>query len=444
MSNRFIICFIVAFTLLASNKTIQAQNYTSYLSGSTTDVQTIPHGGVCLMGGATENDSAMFWFLKRAQGGDILVLRASGSDGYNSYMYNDFPLSLNSVESIVFHDSTAAYEPYIHQRIAQAEAIWFAGGNQWNYMNYWKNTPIDSLFKLAVQRNVVFGGTSAGMAILGGVIFTAENGSISTVEALSNPYHSKLTLSDSALIPLSFLEDVITDTHYDNPDRRGRHLTFLARLLKDRGSVFKGIACEEYTAVCIDTLGLARVFGDYPAYNDFAFFVQPNCELAQMIPEQCLPNTPLTWDLNQQSVKACKIPGTPDGKYFFDLRDWESDSGGLWLDWSALNGQFNEQTGSPIHCSSGLGDESLWTNMQIYPNPTQNQIYIYWASNETITLNFALYNNLGMRVFESELMLSFGQRLIDLPSNLPSGWYSLKVHELKSPYQVAFKIIIQR
>ena len=37
------------------------------------------------MGGASENDAAMAWFLERAGGGDVLVLRASGSDGYNDY-----------------------------------------------------------------------------------------------------------------------------------------------------------------------------------------------------------------------------------------------------------------------------------------------------------------------------------------------------------------------
>jgi hypothetical protein len=62
-----------------------SQDYTSYKIGNTTDLVTNPSGGVCLMGGATEDDNAMRWFLQRANGGDIVVLRASGSDGYNTY-----------------------------------------------------------------------------------------------------------------------------------------------------------------------------------------------------------------------------------------------------------------------------------------------------------------------------------------------------------------------
>lgn len=41
------------------------------------------------MGGATEHDKAMRWFLREANEGDIVVLRASGIDGYNDYFYSE-------------------------------------------------------------------------------------------------------------------------------------------------------------------------------------------------------------------------------------------------------------------------------------------------------------------------------------------------------------------
>lgn len=44
------------------------QSYTSYFTGDTTNVNTNPIGGTCLMGGNTENDEAMKWFLQRADG----------------------------------------------------------------------------------------------------------------------------------------------------------------------------------------------------------------------------------------------------------------------------------------------------------------------------------------------------------------------------------------
>ena len=112
--------YLFLLTLLGSAG-LAAQSYTSYFSGNETDAQTQPQGGVCMMGGATEHDNAMRWFLQRADGGDVLVLRASGADGYNSYLYSELGETVNSVETIVFNNASAATEPYVQQAIQQAE-----------------------------------------------------------------------------------------------------------------------------------------------------------------------------------------------------------------------------------------------------------------------------------------------------------------------------------
>ena len=133
------------------------------------------------MGGAGENDQAMIWFLQRANGGDVLVLRASGSDGYNDYMYSELGVTVNSVETIVFNDWTAASEPYVLNKIQQAEAIWFAGGDQWDYVSYWRGTGVATGINDAIsERGAVVGGISAGMAIMGSIYFTAENGTVTS------------------------------------------------------------------------------------------------------------------------------------------------------------------------------------------------------------------------------------------------------------------------
>lgn len=97
------------------------------------------------MGGRTENDEAMQWFLRRANGGNVLALRASGSDGYNDYLYSDLGIPVNSVASLVFNWGAAAGAAEVAEAIIGAEAIWFAGGNQANYVNYLRGTAIDSL-----------------------------------------------------------------------------------------------------------------------------------------------------------------------------------------------------------------------------------------------------------------------------------------------------------
>jgi predicted membrane GTPase involved in stress response len=72
--------FRTLFLLLFSPAFIHGQGYTSFFSGDTADVTTEPIPGIVLAGGGGDNDQAMQWMLERADSGDVVVLRASGSD----------------------------------------------------------------------------------------------------------------------------------------------------------------------------------------------------------------------------------------------------------------------------------------------------------------------------------------------------------------------------
>jgi cyanophycinase-like exopeptidase len=396
--------------------TASAQNYDSYFTGNSTDVSTSPQGGVCLMGGATEEDEAMKWFLNRADGGDVLVLRASGADGYNDYMYSQLGVTVNSVETIVFNDASASSEVYIQQKIAQAEAIWFAGGDQWNYITYWQGNAIESAINQAIGNGAVVGGTSAGMAILGGYRFTAENGTVTSPTALANPYDNNVTIGSNPFIASgSYLENTITDTHYDNPDRKGRHVTFLARILQDSGITAKGIACDEYTAVCIDENGMARVYGQYPTYDDNAYFILPNCELTNPSPETCTAGSPLTWNHNGAAVKVYTVKGALAGTNTFDLSDWQTGVGGEWQDWSVVNGVLNEAPGVAPECSASIEETDV--SVYVYPNPTQSHFHI---EGEVTHVNLMDGNGRTVQTWEA-------QPSYQISSSLASGVYTIKV-----------------
>lgn len=362
------------------------QNYTAYRTGNSVSVVTSPLGGICLMGGATEHDEAMKWFLQRAAGGDVLVLRASGSDGYNDYLFNQLGIVSNSVESIVCHNALSANENYIHQRIEEAEAIWFAGGDQWNYISYWRNTKVDSLINDGLlNRNLVIGGTSAGMAIQGGVYYSAENGSVTSTTALSNPYDFSVTPDSTAFLKNTLLQDVITDTHYDNPDRKGRHVVFLSRMFEDYDMNSKGIACDEYTAVCIAPDGEARVFGEYPSYDDNAYFIQVNCELADPSPENCTSGQALTWNRNQQALVVYQVKGDLNGSKTFNLNDWKTGNGGTWMYWYVDNGILYESAGVEPACASLLNETALEVT-EIFPNPVSDKLYFSKLLSGSITI----------------------------------------------------------
>jgi cyanophycinase-like exopeptidase len=345
--------FLVSIFYCCAQNTILSQDFTSYFTGNLNDKDTLASGGVCMMGGATEHDEAMKWFLKRANGGDVLVLRASGSNGYNDYFYSELGIQVNSVETIVFHNQMSSFDTVVINKIKHAEAIWFAGGDQWNYISYWRNTPIDSIININIlEKNIVIGGTSAGMAILPQYYFSAENGTISSSEALANPYNPKNTVDTVQFLKIPFLENLITDTHYDNPDRKGRNVVFLAKLFTIFNKKSFGISCNEYTAVCIDNNGIASVYGDYPNYEEAAYFLQINCENSVNLPEVYEENTALSWINNQKAVKVCKLYGTNDGANTFDLNDWKSSNNGIWQDWYVENNTLHQTNSSEIICEN--------------------------------------------------------------------------------------------
>ena len=379
---------------------VQAQSYTSFFTGDTVDVNPSPDFGICLMGGATENDNAMIWFLEKANGGDVLVFRASGSDGYNDYFFSELGVTINSKETIVVNNASTATESYVLQQIANAEAIWFAGGDQYNYVSFFQDTEVATLLtNHVVQKGAAIGGTSAGMAILGDHYFSAENGTVTSQEALQNPYDTSVAIGSQDFIQLPFLEHTITDTHFDNPDRRGRSAAFLARIATDFQVRSFGIASEEFTAVCIEENGQARVFGSYPFFEDFAYFMQANCS-DNFTPENCTEGNALEWNRNGEAIKVYKVPGTEDGSNYLDLIDWETGTGGTWEDWAVINGNLQTLSGNSPDCSSLSIEDALAHTFNTFPNPFTTHIDIEVQAEAVYTL----YSIHGQPIMEGSLL----------------------------------------
>jgi cyanophycinase len=274
--------------------------------------------------------------LDRSGGGDVVVIRATGSDGYNSYLYN--LATVNSVETLIIDSRRKADDPAIEQTIRQAEALFIAGGNQDDYVSYWKGTKVESALNyLATTKKVPIGGTSAGLAILGQYYYSASAGTVYSHEALADPYNRYMAGLGGSFLQMPFMANTITDSHYNERDRQGRHFVFMARLVQDFGvgaTAVRGIGVDERTAACVDEQGIARVFGSGQVY-----FLQG----WGGAPEICQSATPLSWNRNQQAVKAYLVQGTSSGTHSFSLANWSSGSGGSWQYWWAERGDFQRQ-----------------------------------------------------------------------------------------------------
>ena len=312
---------------------------TIYTTGDPADVVSTTSFGIALIGGAdsdTPSETAAFQFLvSKSGGGDFVVLRSSGADGYNNYVYTTIG-GVNSVQTLLITSRAQADDATTESIVQNAEAIFIAGGDQANYVNYWKDTKLEAAINYAVNtRQVPIGGTSAGTAILGQFYYGATSGgSVTSAQALANPYHRDMAgIDGGSFLSVNHLTNVITDSHYGQRDRQGRHFTFMARLVKDFAVPFasvKGIGVDEATSVLVESNGSSKVYGSGNAY-----FLQGYGGT----PETCLSRTALTWNRAGQAVKAYVIPGTINGTNTFNLPTW-TGTGGTSQFWYANAGTF--------------------------------------------------------------------------------------------------------
>ncbi len=302
------------------------------LVGNAEDVSTVTVGGTALVGGGQDVDEVFHWMINKAGGGDFVVIRASGTDAYNSYIYGLGPI--NSVETLLINSRALAEDPEVEKTLLNAEAVFISGGDQANYVNFWKDTKVHrALNYLRNVKQVPIGGTSAGCAILGGTYFSALEGTITSPEALNNPYNSLLTLGHNDFLDQPYLANVVTDSHFDNRDRHGRLTTFLARMSHDRGILARGIGLDESAAVCIEPDGIGKIFGTGSAY-----FLSQNG--INSTPETCRNGSRLDWYRNQKAVRVYKIKGTSDGSYIFNVNTWAYGTGGSYLHYYVRDGVF--------------------------------------------------------------------------------------------------------
>lgn len=277
------------------------------LGNCDTNVQTNTQPGAVLMGGGKDTDEAFIWQSKNANGGDFVVLRASGDDAYNSYIYGLAAASgtpLNSVTTILCNNKKASFEPKVLDLIENAEAIFFAGGDQSLYMEYFAGTQVQAIIQRKLT-SITVGGTSAGLAILGNFVYSGEYGSVVSETAMANPYNALVTIVP-ALLKIPFMETIVTDTHFVTRDRMGRMLTFLARDLQDDKALTlsRAVGVDEHTALLLNvTTGDVQTVGVNTAYV---------CT-SEHDPEVCETRTPLTF----KNIACTRLSAVAQSTYSF-------------------------------------------------------------------------------------------------------------------------------
>jgi cyanophycinase len=265
-----------------------AASYQYFRIGNKQDVQVKPAFGIAMMGGGKDLDEAFRWLCAKGNGGDLLVLRATGDDDYNPYING--LCNLNSVATLIIPNLQAAKDPAVARIIRKATIIFISGGDQANYIRGWQGSPVQDAINADIEKGKPIGGTSAGLAVLGEFVYGAlgdkpDDPDLTSKQVLNDPYFDRVTLvRDFLKIPQ--LNDILTDSHFATRDRMGRSLGFLARLVQDGWSASpREVAIDERSAVLVEPDGIGTVVGS----GKGAYFMH-----ATQAPETCKKGLPLT------------------------------------------------------------------------------------------------------------------------------------------------------
>ena len=221
-------------------------------------------GSVMIAGGGSESSSSnswnhppYSWFVEQAGFGKIINIDTSETaDWYAEYFISlgadpsSHGLRIANVSTA--NDSTTYYE------LISATGIFMEGGDQYPYVENWRGTLVEDAINYVFNAGGAIGGTSAGAAVMGEVVFDARFGSVYADDVALNPYHYTMHFEDDFL---QVLPGILVDSHFNERGRLGRLVPMLARRNQEYGEDLLGIGVEYKSAVCIDQNGLATVWG---------------------------------------------------------------------------------------------------------------------------------------------------------------------------------------
>ncbi|MEU3606273.1 hypothetical protein AB0E83_12575 [Streptomyces sp. NPDC035033] len=220
---------------------------------------------------------------------DVVVLAGSAPTSGSKTPECDAITALAGVNSCTTWTLTAASDgnnSQVNTDVRNAEFVYFAGGDQCRYAA-WKGTALEASVESVVAKGGGSGGGSAGHHINSPIVYDACNGSVTSTEALANPYDRSIGFT-TGMFEWPHYGAVVNDSHFVTRDRMGRTMAFLARAVKDGlapGGAAWGVGVEEGGgSLFLDRDGVATQYG-----KD-AYVV-----LADHQPEQAVDRKPLTY-----------------------------------------------------------------------------------------------------------------------------------------------------
>lgn len=236
-------------------------------------------GKLLLIGGGSEKDTenswnhaAYKWAVDNSANKKVAIIAyGSATSWLPDYFMNECGATLATnfdISSTATADAQVTYDD-----LMTYDVIFLKGGDQYNYYSTYRGTKTQQAIIDKYNAGGVICGTSAGLAVLSGVIYTAQNNSAYSDACLKNPYHNDIQLANDFF---NFFPGYIFDSHFTIRGRFGRLVAFMANWKFTQNENIKGIGVDEMTAMTIDENNTGTVYGIgsaniYEAFYDHTF-----------------------------------------------------------------------------------------------------------------------------------------------------------------------------
>lgn len=223
--------------------------------------ELLPQGYICAVGGGSEgtndwNRAPYSWIVEKADSGKIVVLSVNEETTWIPDYFKS--LGASTSYNLRINSRTLANSQAMYDSIVSAHGIFIKGGNQYNYINYWKGTLTEEAIKVVFNRGGVVSGTSAGAMVLGEHDLSAKYGTYYPDDALPNPFISQSHVESEFL---KLIPGVLFDTHVIERARQGRMVPLFVKLQSDGINDATIVGIDDRTAICISPDGTGTVMG---------------------------------------------------------------------------------------------------------------------------------------------------------------------------------------
>ena len=282
-------------------------------------INIFAQGTLMLVGGGTERSGNDAWnydpytdAVSLAANGRVAIV-AWGPEP-DSWMRDYFTNTCNAVAAKHFDLSAVdpGDYPVIYDSLMTYDMFFFKGGDQHDYYSNFNDNEIEQAIMDKYTEGGVISGTSAGMAILSSVMFTAENGTVYPDEALNNPLNTYMTLANNFV---DLMPGYLFDTHFAERGRFPRLVGMLANWYETQSeSRITGLGVDDLSAMIIrndSVYAYGTGAGNFYDVANTQFNTGQTAVVADEIVVRQLLNG-CTYDLNTGSIDGFNQYGEPE------------------------------------------------------------------------------------------------------------------------------------